>query len=216
MLFSDIYGEVIDARFTASQTNKVKHWINLREAQIWAAAEWPWKIVSHLPLAVETGVFTPTLPAEIQTPLAVFDDKGNSLTYLTESDFDNEFVPTQVTSTTGRPSHYKWNNGFLTLGVTPDRDYSFSLSYYRRMSHYAYGPVFVPGPMTIDSDFPPFGDEWHEILVIGAISTGLKIENDPTWVPLEQEFGLMLSNMADYYLPAVAVAGNMQYGADSL
>jgi hypothetical protein len=214
--FSEIYDDVITARFKATQTTQIKRWINLREAQIWAAAEWPWKIVGPTALVVTAADNTPALPADIDRPTAVYDDNGYRLSYLIQTEFDDAFLPSQIASTSGRPSAFKWNNGVLTLGVVPSPGYSFTLTYLRKLCHYASGAVITSGPMTADTDYPIFDTEWHEILVIGAIATGLKLENDPTWQSLEQEFALMLSNMADHYLPAVAVAGNMQYGADRL
>lgn len=214
MVFSEIYGEVITARFNTGQTANAKRWVNLREAQIWATAEWPWAIVGPTALVVTSTDSTPALPVDIDTPSAIYDDHGDKLQYMIQSEFDDAFISPQLNNTRGRPNAFKWNNGILTLGPVPDTAYSFTMTYLRKICHYAAGTVLTTGPMTADTDFPVFDSEWHEILTLGAISTGLKIENDPTWTSLEQEFGIMLTGMVDRYLPAVATAGNMQYGAD--
>ena len=216
MTFSEIYGAVIDARFKSSQTMAAKRWINMREAQVWSAAEWPWKIVGPTTLTVEAGDATPTLPTGMYQPLAVYDDQGCRLSYMIQSDFDDAYLYSQINGTTGRPTSFKWNNGTLTLGDVPDIAYNFMVTFTRKLSHYTNTAVITSGPMTADSDYPVYDSEWHQMLVIGAIATGLKVENDPTWEPLEMEFTTTLATMIDHYLPAVAVAGNMQYGADGL
>jgi hypothetical protein len=225
MYFADIFTEVSQARFKPSQIPSIKRWINLREAQIWAAADWPWKLTGPSPLPVLQGQSTPVLPAELGTPLEVYDAGGSPLRYLVQDDFDALYA----SGPSGSPQDWKWARRQLTLGPRPERDASFQISYYRDVCHLRT-PVFdpnargdprqagqlVPGPMRLDDDFPVFDVEWHELLTIGAIATGLKVENDPTWVSLESEFKLMLLVMTDHYLPSLSVAGNLQYGADSL
>ncbi len=216
MTFADIYDEVITARFKSAQTPQIKRWINLRESQIWAAAEWPWKITAPTVITVddEMTIFS-TLPEDFQTPLAVYDDLGNKLRYMIQSEFDATYQSVAINDVTGRATDFKFQDGTLTFGPALDAAYDFSFSYYRKPIHFDEDRAnYVVGPMTEDTDEPIFDTEWHEIMTIGAISTGLKIENDPTWQSLEQEFGIMLAGMVDHYLPSVATAGNMQYGAD--
>jgi len=52
------------------------------------------------------------------------------------------------------------------------------------------------------------------LLVPGAIATGLKEENDPTWEPLEMEFRTIIDEMREFYLPTMRPYGNAQYGRD--
>lgn len=216
MTFQDIFNEVMEARFKASQTTSIKRWINLREAQIWTAAEWPWKIVTGTSLAVTSGDSTPTPPSDIQTPLAVYNDYGYRIEFLPQVEFNEIYIPRDVSNTTGRPETFTWNNGVLTLGDVPQQSYTYTIDYLRSLSHFNDAGVVTEGPMSLDDDYPIFGSEWHEILTLGALSTGLKVENDPTWESLEQEFGFMLGLMKEHYLPSVAVAGNTQFGADTL
>lgn len=214
MTFADIYGDAIEARFNTGQTTQIKRWINFREAQIHAAAEWPWKIVGPTSLTVTSGDSTPTMPSNIERPMAVYNEFGDRLAYATQADFDGLFLPGVASSTSGRPTVFKWNNGVMTLGDIPNANYTFTMTYERKLSHYAVGGALTVGPMSATTDYPLFDAEWHQILVTGALATGLKIENDPTWEPLEQEFAHMLAQMVEHYLPAVSVAGNMQYGSD--
>jgi hypothetical protein len=212
--FQEIYTAVLQARFASNQTTDIKRWVNFREAQVWAAADWPWKSVGPTNLTVTSGDNTPAIPADCFVPLAVYDDQGYRLRYSIQTDFDDAFLMDIANNNMGRPTDFKWNDGVMTLGPTPSANYTYKFSYQRKLAHYATSGALTTGPMAIDTDYPIFDSTWHQILVMGAMSTGLKIENDPTWEPLESEFSHMVGNMIDYYLPSVAVAGNMQYGAD--
>ena len=49
--------------------------------------------------------------------------------------------------------------------------------------------------MVADTDYPVFPSEYHYLLVLGATATGLKMENDPTWTALEDEYREILMTM---------------------
>ena len=59
---------------------------------------------------------------------------------------------------------------------------------------------------------PIWDEQYHYILVVGAIATGLRLENDPTYPQMEEDFDGQLASMQDYYLPTAAGAGHLQYG----
>jgi len=216
MTFQDIYTEVLSARFKSSQTASIKRWVNMREAQIWAAAEWHWKIVGPTSLAITAADDTPTIAADMSSPLSVYDANGEPLWYYIQADFNDMNLPLIANAIQGTPGSYTWNNLVLTLSPVPDTNYTYTYTYYRKIAHFAAGGAITTGAMSLDSDYPIFDDSWHEILTLGALSTGLKVENDPTWESLEGEYTAMLGSMIDQYLPSVAVASNMQYGRDTL
>jgi len=68
--------------------------------------------------------------------------------------------------------------------------------------------------MNSDNDTPVFDEAYHPLLVIGATATGLKMENDPTWGALEQEFDAGLQAMVEELCPPDH-ATTLQYGRDS-
>lgn len=204
---------VIQARFKEAQRDKVKLWIRRRYSKLWAMADWPWKVVSGATLTVSAGDATPTPPTDIHRPRSVYDENGWPLTLMTTEAFDSYgFGQYQNV-----PHAWKWENGVITLGPTPSISATYSLTYERRIAHRNNSDVITDGSMSLDTDMPVWDNrEFDYILVPGAIATGLKEENDPTWQALEDEFGDIFNDMREYYLPSVAVYGNLQYGADNL
>lgn len=207
---------VIAARFNANQRESVKHWLNQRHAQVWGFADWPWKTVSLVTLDVTSGDNTPTLASDVDFPTAVYDDLGTRLLAMQETDFDDYFIYSQINSSTGRPSAYKWSNGVLTLGPTPGSNYTYRYSYQRKLGVLVGGANYSARVLTDDTDTPMWDAQHHYLLTQGAIATGLKIENDPTWKPLEEDFLMQLDSMREEYLPSVLVTGGLQYGRDDL
>jgi hypothetical protein len=69
--------------------------------------------------------------------------------------------------------------------------------------------------MSIDTDYPLWDPAYFWILVPGATASGLKMENDPTYQPLENEFLHGIEMMIDDLLPP-SHASTLQYGRDNL
>lgn len=71
------------------------------------------------------------------------------------------------------------------------------------------------GQLDNDTDQSVFPEPYDYVLVLGAIATGLKLENDPTWPSMEEEYNDMLAAMIDTLIPPDR-AKNLQYGRDEL
>ena len=156
---------------------------------------------------------TPVLPPGVARPRYVYGADGGALTQMTSEAFDSYFRG----SGTGSPGSWKWENGVLTLGPTPDAATTLQLTYDRAIAHRNAAGLIVDGSMEADQDTPIWDNrEFDYILVPGAIATGLKEENDPTWRDLEEEFQFGNQDMLEYYLPSLATFGNVQFGADAL
>lgn len=216
MNFAEIQNEVIDIRFKESQRASVKHWINLRYQAIWAYADWPWKRQGPTPLSLQVGDASPALPSDFLRPIRIYDDLGNELTWLEAAEFDGDHRYPIVNEISARPSSFKWVNDVITVGLTPDADYDFSLVYERKTAYMANGTTPTSGLMTNTNDEPIWDDHYHYILVVGAIASGLRLENDPTFPSLEDEYSGLLNSMQDYYLPTASPAGHLQYGSEYL
>lgn len=216
MDFGSIQQEVIDARFKESQRASVKFWINMRYQAIWAYVDWPWKRQGPVPLVVTAGSANPTLPDDFLRPIAIYDDLGNEIFWEEPGDFDTDHRYPINQGTTGRPSSFKWVDNVITLGLTPAVDYDFQLVYERKTSYLASGTTPASGPLTADTDTPIWDDQYHYILVVGAIASGLRLENDPTYPALEEEYHGLLNSMRDYYLPTASPAGHLQFGSEYL
>lgn len=214
MTFKEIQDEVIELRFNEARRASVKHWINLRYQAIWAYTDWPWRRQGPSDLTIVSGSANPTLPSDFLRPVAIYDDLGNELTQLEADEFDADYRYADANNLTGRPETFKWVNDVITLGMTPGSDYIFGLTYERKTSYLSAGTTPTVGLMTGDSDQPIFDSAYHYILVSGAVATGLRMENDPTFPAVEDDYMGQLRSMQDYYLPSAAATGHLQYGRD--
>jgi hypothetical protein len=117
-----------------------------------------------------------------------------------------------VTSRRALPTFYTVLNEKVYIGPS-----SFSgtlyLSYDRRMCHYNAVGGITAGPMIEIGDYPLYPVEYHYMLAVGGMASGLKVQNDPTWDSLEQEFQQMLGTMREDLLPP-DLYGSNQYGRD--
>lgn len=201
MTFAEIQDEVITARFNAGQRASVKRWINYRYSWVWGHAEWPFKKVGPTSLTVTSGSQNVTEPSDIARVIRLYTDLGEPVRELEPERFDLAY---SYHTYTARPTDYKVVNGQIVLGPTPDANYTYKLAYEKALTE-----------LSADSDTPAFPSRYHYLLVMGAIATGLKLENDPTWQPLEQEFVEAVGAMSEDLLPPDR-AGNTQYGRDYL
>ncbi len=214
MNFKAIQDEIINARFNENQRASVKYWINLRYAQIWAMAEWPWKFVGPTTLSIVADDQTPVLPADIDIPYVVFDDVGNVVQQMDGKSFDISYRYSEINNDKGKPQAYKWLDNVLTLAPIPNTNYTFSLTYLRRLASKTQAGALQDGPMVADTDTPIWDSNYDYMLVLGAMATGLKVENDPTWQPLQNDFELFLDTMREEYLPSLRVSETLSYGPD--
>jgi hypothetical protein len=216
MTFEEIQDEIIAIRFRESQRTSVKHWINLRYQMIWAIADWPFKFMGPVNLTVTSGDATPTLPSDFHRPIDILDDAGFPLSWLEAKDFDRAYEGYTLQGVTAIPDSFKWVDDVITLYPTPDANYTFRLTYERRITHNHLGSTPTVGLMSDDSDTPLWDAEHHYLLVPAALSLGLRLENDPTYPAVEEDFQSALQLMREHYLPSAAPGGHLQYGRDQL
>lgn len=214
MTFKQIQDEIINIRFKESQRESVKHWINVRYQGVWGFADWPWKRQGPVDIQVTAASPNTSIPTGFLRPIQLFDDAGNELLWMEPDEFDRNYANAQANGVTGAPDSFKWVDDVLTLGLTPQSDATFSLTYERKLVHLQGGTVPTVGAMSEDSDVPIWEDVYHYILVMGAMATGLRLENDPTYPQMEEEFDGLLSSMRDHYLPTASPGSHLQYGRE--
>jgi hypothetical protein len=212
MTFGEIQAEVIRTRFKEGQRESVKLWINTRYQGIWGFADWPWKRQGPVDIAVTTGSANPTLPTGFLRPVMVFDDIGNELEWMEPDEFDREHRYLQLNDVTARSGSFKWVDDVITLGPTPNADATYSLVYDRKLTYLSGGSTPMTGFMVNANDVPIFDAAYHYALVVGALATGLRVENDPTYPQMEDEYSGLLSSMRDHYLPTASPGNHLQYG----
>jgi len=210
LTYKDIQDELVGERFGVGLLTPIKRWITLRYAQIWGDSEWPFKRVWRENWSV-TSV-TPTMPAAYWKTTKLVRTDGTEVVYLEPNAFDSSYPVGGQGS--GPPAHFTVVNGQIILGPAISGTASLIHSYERRPCRYTAADVLTPGTMVADTDYPVWPVDWHYALVVGATSTGLKVQNDPTWDSLESEFGSIIVSMREDLLPPDQY-GNVQYGKDS-
>lgn len=218
--FAQMQDDVISARFNESQREQVQRWLNHRYAWVWARQMWPWKIESQLVgLGAGSHLIDPSdffSDDAYERVLQVANyETGDKLTYRTVQeaftlwDWSTDH-PASVPA--GEPDEFTYSRGEnedvreadLVFNRAPleDRQYITTV-------------VLAWRPMQDDSDFARLPFEFHEALCLGAIATGLKRENDPTWRDLEDEFMAWVGVLEGAYLPPDHPE-NWAYGGDNL
>lgn len=214
MDYQTIVTEVLGTRFRETQRARAKNWVRQRYADVWAAADWPWKIVPPASLTVTAGDVTPTLPTDLLRPITIFDQDGDRLLFLEAAQFWADF---QGATDTGDPSYWTWTGGQVHLAPIPSTDRTYSLAYRRRIAHMSGSPgVITPGNLAADTDSPIWAeDEYdHGLLIDGALSLGLKRSNDPTWQEAEGAWQFGVQMMIAELMPVAG--GNRSYAGDTL
>ena len=216
MTFKEIQDECIAIRFKESQRTSIKHWINMRYQFLWGMADWPWKRVGPVSIALQKGISNPVLPSDFERPILMYDEDGEGVSWLPPDELDANYFFETLDGTSGKPESFKWVDDVITVAPPPDQAYTYHLVYERGMTYMQGGTTPTTGLLSGNTDKPIWAEAYHYILVPGAIATGLRMENDPTFPQFEEEFGQVLQSMQDHYLPTIGVFGNIQYGRDLL
>jgi hypothetical protein len=203
--------EVITFRFNSTQDIYVKRWLNLREQEVWSAAEWPWKKLIGVHLTIDKNDNQLDLPGSVRRVENVYDEAGGTLTWYPPDEF--AFRNRSMT-TAGHPTEYTLSGNQIQIAPAADKSYDFTIDYERGIFHFDVNGTKINGPMKNDTDYPSWDSAYFWVLVPGAMATGLRMENDPTYQPLENEFIAILDIMREDLLPP-SHAATLQYGVQS-
>lgn len=210
--FVTLQDAVLGRRFpAASQRTNAKRWLATAYADVWAAEEWTFKRVSRATISFTSGDTTPTMPADFQDAIDLFDQTGFPLKRYSQEEFEERYADVLVASSGGSPEAYTVVNRQIEVAPIPGVSTSFRLSYRRRLASRTAAGVVQAGMMAIDSDYP-FWDDHHAVLIPRAIALGLQELNDPTWQDPQAEFERQLERMKDDY---VQIRPAVQWGAYS-
>lgn len=197
MTFKEMQDDLVNQRFGENKRDQTKTWLNTRMGMIWAMAEWPFKKTDRETAAVDaSGVVT--MPSTFRRMNWMETADEGRIFYQTPAEFRATWGAGNADSGSA-PVNYTVLNGVAY--VRPHGASSVYIAYDRKMCHLANGTTLTAGIMDSDNDEPVWDEEFHHVLVSGAMSTGLKIENDPTWESLEAEFGMIVAWMREEYLP---------------
>jgi hypothetical protein len=191
--FVELQNEVITFRFREGQRTSVGRWINLRYQGVNAQADWPWLYPHMRTLAWPGGSSPVPLLGSDRRLSGVYDDSNDvPLAYLPYEQFQEMYGDSATDG--GDPAHYtihdSGTDAELLLGPLGSPAVSLKLIGETR-----------PAELVAATDEPLWPEHWHYSLVLGASSTGLKLENDPTWEALETEFLANVLLMKEEVLP---------------
>jgi len=192
--FLEIVNAAMSDRFDEVQRADIKNWVNSRYGRVWAQEDWSFKKISAS-VSVPLGTSTVSVPT-LQRVNAVYDSSFGYTPAEVYSTRPEDFVNTTYTSS-GNPVGFTWLNGLLNL----DKPVSSARS------------LYIIGeqkwtPLVNDADVPLLPAEFHFMLVHGASSEGLRLQNDPTWQGFEEDFQRMLVEMRNSYLTQVRTYGD--------
>lgn len=217
MTFEELQSEIISMRFTEAQRGFVKNWINNRYQLIWAAEDWRFKTnVRYTTPIANPGQFQLTsLPTDISKVRALHYEKSPvspALPAISPREFAERYE--QSDTIIGEPEAYTVRFGTgsgsigpeIWVGPTPASLYEFVLYYDRRLAKKRSVSI-VAGPMEQDDDEPLWPTEWHHILVPAAMALGLKLEQDPGWADVQDDFMTQLQQMREELFPDDGGAG---------
>ena len=213
------------ARFDASQTGQGLFWINHTYSRIWTAAPWPWRMSSNVSITATANtratILWPTGAATTMTNLKLaylLDDQTNPLEYVTPAQYFASYGATAGVSgpeSTGHPQVWTWLDGSILWGPVPDATYTFTGVVEKNIFTRNSTGVYKAGVFdATGTDQPAWDEPFHYLLVLGATSVGLVMENDPSWAQAEGLFISGLEGMKAHFLPGASV--DMQFPRDGL
>jgi len=189
MTFEEIQDAVLSDRFGESKRADAKRWINHRYGRMWAQEPWNFKI-SVASYSLAQNATTASL-GSFQRVIAVFDDTISPLYRPVEAMRPADFY-SWATRSAGIPV------GFTVIGDNIRFDAPASSA----RTYTVIGELEFT-ELVNDSDVPLIPAEFHQTLVHGAISEGLRLENDPTWQAAEEDFRAGVEDMKKGYLTPV-------------
>ncbi len=197
MTFKEIQDAVLSDRFSEAKRADAKRWINYRYARIWAQEGWSFKMIQTT-YSIAAGASSATLAAlGLHRIESVWDATTLGTTNREIVADRPEDFHRFATTVGGKGS------GFTVIGDTLLLDRPVTTG----TNLIVYGEkAFVP--LVNDSDVPLIPNGFHDILVHGGSSEGLRNENDPTWQGFEQDYNAGLLDLKSGYLTAVRTAGD--------
>jgi hypothetical protein len=220
--WSVLVDEVQQGRFTGRTGDTVERWCLRAYAEIWHAADWPWKFTEITAIVASSdnvAVLQPDGDVDadlwdqvyqtfgVNRIMNVYDSEGSELRYLSQREFNAVFLGSTDTAT---PEAWtdKWpsTNGIEikhpTIVVGPYADQATTLIVRVELK---------PALADPDDRSPAIPFEWQEAIVYGAMSIGLRLENDPTWMSVEQMFREAIVTLVNASLPS-SLHENRSYG----
>lgn len=182
MTFAEIQNAVLTGRFSEVKRAECKNWVNYRYLRLWGRQPWTFKRET-LTAAVAAGAMTE--PTDLGDVIAVFRGDGSEVYYTDPATFQRRYGGSAAP--VGAGYEYTIVNGQITVGPQDSGTYTLVQD--------KQAPLLAG-----DADVPLIPLEYHQMLVAGGASIGLRRENDPTWQALEEEWQQALADLEQGYL----------------
>lgn len=136
------------------------NYINDAKAEVDAASErWPWLEARATNVSLSAGTATVAIPGSGWYVLSILDSTNDQpLKPLGQWTTSDGMFPTEG-ETTGSPQYYRVLGSNIEVFPTPDATVVLHVTY-----------LGAPTELTAGGDVPPFGSEFHRILVEGALA----------------------------------------------
>jgi hypothetical protein len=189
MTFKEIQDAVLSDRFAERQRGDIKQWVNSRYGRLWAAEAWSFKVDTE-PVVIPAGDNSASL-GSFQRLFGIW--RGTSaVPAIRPEDFYEGTV-----EAAGFPSGMTVVGGRIILDRKAEQDTTFTVLGEKRWT-----------PMSADGEEPLIPEEFHFMLVHGAASEGLRLQNDPTWQGFEQDWIANVQDMKSAYLTPMRTFGD--------
>jgi len=193
--FLDIVNEALFDRFSEARRASLKRYVNARYGRVWAQEPWTFKRI-----AVTTSVAANVSSVSMAT-LGLQRIEGvwrvqSGRNYNMNPDRPEDFF-IWVNASGGTPYDFTVYGDSLRLDKSPSSTTSFVV-----LGEKAFTELVA------DADVPLIPAEFHMMLVHGAASEGLRMENDPTWQGFEQDYQAYMNDLKAGYLTAVRNYGD--------
>lgn len=191
MTFKAIVDAVLAGRFKESQRADAKNWVNFRLAWIYDLEQWTFT-QGAADVAVTAGSKTVSgLPADFASAIGLFRADGAELAPLDWHDYEQRYRSADA----GAPEAFTvFGAGATTPTVLVGPPSNETSSVYRLL--YEKRATLL----VADGDVPGIPEEHHFGLVHGGRSEGMKLQNDPTWQSVEQDFLATIDTMRRKWL----------------
>lgn len=168
MTLQDLIAEVQSLRFTNGDSTQITRWINDRYAALWNADEWTFKYAKQNVTAIAGSNMLTGIPSDFGISLGLWRSDGFPLRWMPPKAYENIY---QGATDTAAPQFFTVIDQTIYLGPTSNETASdYLLLYQRRLT-----------PLVNSTDTPAIPSEHHYLLVTGALSLGLMLNNDFTF-----------------------------------
>ena len=194
--FLELQDAVILGLLDPSDRAAAKTYINHRYGWILALEEWSFLNATDN-VTVTAGSQTVTgLPTNFGIPIGMWDSGGNPLRAMSDwRAFLSRYNANL--SDSGTPEAYTVIGSSLLVGPTPDTTASDFL-----LAYELEAPALVA-----DADVPIIPSLFHVALINGGRAEAMKMQHNPTWQAVEQDFLASIDAMRRRYLAGVRSTG---------